>query len=87
MDRTPNANKLWEPSEHETLNQMWHTGATLEDMAMALGRSGSGIVAQLAALGHIYFSNQKMAYFRNEAMWTIKQVQVVDRKMKESRDE
>jgi hypothetical protein len=84
MDRTPNAGKLWEPSEIETLDQMWHSESTLEEMVLALGRTAGAISAKLVERGFLYFSQKTMGYHLVGPWWTTKQIYNFDKKLKEN---
>ena len=81
MSRAVNANQPWTPAEHETLDQMWHSKASLQDMAMALGRSGSSIAAQLTQRGYVYFSQRTEGFHLVAPLWSLRHVQTIDKFM------
>lgn len=86
MTRSCNANKPWDRADYVLLGELWGENATLKEMAVALGRSGSSVCAQLAIRGYLYFSSTKMAYYpTNPYCWeTVKEVRAVDNYMKEN---
>ena len=47
----PNAFRQWSPEDEQTLIEMYHNSATLEELIEALGRQEGGIITRLRGLG------------------------------------
>jgi hypothetical protein len=82
--KPPRSNEQWTEDDYETLKLLWETDATLEDLCLALGRSASSVVAQLANKGYAYFSPKYDAYVRIvpvPILWTTRELREINQKV------
>jgi hypothetical protein len=79
MSHAPRANDPWTQADFEKLAQLWESNAELAEMAVAMGRSGSGVMAQLAQRGYVYYSQRTQAFHPTAPYMTMRQVQAVDK--------
>lgn len=77
----PNQNSGWTSADLELLQKLWSERASLDDMMLALGRSGSSVLAQLTIRGYLYFSQKTQAFHLASPLWTVKDVQRADRRV------
>lgn len=84
MANPANHNKVWTDEEREQLRAMWSDNTPLENIANTFARTASSVVAQLQQMQLVFYSARTEAFYIAEPIWTMKDVQRVDKKIKEA---
>lgn len=81
MDKRVNRNKEWTPEDFAKLAALWQAERPLLEICEALGRSPSGVCAQLVNRGYLFYNRASGAYIRNVVFATNRELVLIDKQL------